>query len=262
MKNKLLHFAVCIMVSMTACSSKTITYSVDGERPQEKYSVKLEPRNNPFVQLHFYRGEAVKGFKHRSSSRPMIAEEFLIAIMYTNGIACGDTMYNFIPKDEVYTYSVDFKEEVIPDYHVLLRDLVRYGGLSCDTTYAQETYRLVVSDSTTLNNTICQQTIQPIGNSPRYDEKGNWKYVDHTETLDGSQPQMLASLVSALRYYWHIPVFVDSHLNNRIYLDVDPSDFADPDLSFDAVNALLQTKFGLTMVPADTPMPIFTFSVK
>ena len=263
MKKTILFFTACIMVSMMACSqNNTITYSVDGERPQEKYSVKLEQRNIPSVQLHFYRDEAVKAFKHRSNSRPMIAEEFLIAIMYTNGIACGDAMYNFIPKKETYTYSVEFKEEVVPDYHVLLRDLVRYGGLSCDTTYAQETYRLVVYDSTTLNNTICKQTIQHIGNSPKYDEKGNWRYVDHTETLDGSQPQMLASLVSALRYYWHIPVFFDSSLNDRIYLNVDQSDFSNPDMGFDAVNTLLQTKYGLTMIPADTPMPILTFSVK
>ena len=116
MKKTILFFTACIMVSIMACSqNNTITYSVDGERPQEKYSVKLEQRNIPSVQLHFYRDEAVKAFKHRSNSRPMIAEEFLIAIMYTNGIACGDAMYNFIPKKETYTYSVEFKEEVVPD---------------------------------------------------------------------------------------------------------------------------------------------------
>lgn len=250
------------MFLMMACSPNTITYSVDGERPQEKYSVKLEQRNNPSVQLYFYRDEAVKAFVHRSNSRPMIAEEFLIAIMYTDGIACGDTMYNFIPKREMYTYSVEFKEEVVPDYHVLLRDLVRYGGLSCDTTCAQETYRLIVHDSTIFNNTIYKQNIEKKGNYSKYDKKGNWRYVDNTKTEDGSKPQRFASIVSALRYYWHIPVFFNPDLKSYIYLYVDQSDFSNPNLSFDEINTLLQTKFGLTMVPADTPMPILTYSVK
>lgn len=263
MKKNILLFTACIMVSMMACSqNNTITYSVNGERPQEKYSVKLEQKNIHSIQKHFYKNEVVKGFQHKSNTRPAIAEDFLIAIMYTNGIACGDTMYHFIPKDDVYTYSVEFKEEVVPDYHVLLRDLVRYGGLSCDTTYAQETYRLVVYDSTTLNNTLCKQTVHQIGVSPKYDKNGNWRYYDHTDAPDNTHPQMMSSLVSALRYYWHIPVFFDSSLNDRIYLNVDQSDFSNPDMSFDAVNTLLQTKYGLTMIPADTPMPILTFSVK
>lgn len=249
------------LVPFVGCAQKgKISYTVDGDTPQEKYTATLTKGRSQLTDLHFYRNEMVNGFKHRSNSRVAIAQEFLISIKYTNGIACGDTAYNFIPKDEVYTYSVKFKNKVVPNYYVLLRDLVKYGGVQCDTTYAPA-YMLTISDTAVYNNSVCRYAVRSRGNYNKYDERGNWRYVDLVSVLEG-HPQMLASIVSALRYYWHIPVLVNPLWNTSVYLESDESDFSNPDLSFDQVQEMLQKKYGMKMVPAGREMPILTYSVK
>ena len=262
MKHNVILIAMAFVMTLAACSDNKIVYRGDGDRPQTSYEAKLLKYKNSSAKQYFYRNEAVKEFVYRSNTRPMLAQEMLIGAMYTDGIAVGDTAYDFIQSKDVYTYSIKYDEAVVPDYRVLFRDMVRYGGLQCDTV-VKPAYRLVVAD-TMLYQKAHINASQFKGsniNRTKWVTENSWMYEDLEDEINGMRPQRLASVVSALRYFWHLPVLVDPSMNAEEWLDVS-SDFATKQLGIEEIQQELLTRFGMTLVPAGRNMVVLTVSEK
>ena len=262
MKHNVILIAMAFVMTLAACSDNKIVYRGDGDRPQTSYEATLIRYRNRSAELNFYRSFPVKEFVHRSNTRPMLAQEMLIGAMYTDGIACGDTAYNFTPGKDVYTYSVIYDKAVIPDYRALFRDMVRYGGLQCDTA-VKPAYRLVVEDNELYQKASIDASLikNRVGNSNIWRTDDSWLYVDHVDEVDGMRPQCLASVVSALRYFWHLPVVLDPWMHSGDWLNVS-EDFATTQLSFEEIQQELLTRFGMTLVPANRDMVVLTIGEK
>lgn len=262
MKHNVILIAMAFVMTLAACSDNKIVYRGDGDRPQTSYEAKLLKYKNTSAQQYFYRNEAVKEFVYRPNTRPMLAQEMLIGAMGTNAIAFYDTIFDFIQGKDVYTYSVKFDKAVVPDYRVLFRDMVRYGGMQCDTA-VKPAYRLVVSDTARYLKAHIDTPLFKGSNINRtkWVTENSWMYEDVEDEIDGMRPQRLASVVSTLRYFWHLPVSVDSSFNAEEWLDVS-SDFATKQLSFEEIQQELLTRFGLSLVPAGRDMVVLTVSEK
>ena len=262
MKHNAILMAMAVVMTLAACSDNKIIYRGDGDRPQTSYEAKLLKYKNSSAKQYFYRNEAVKEFVYRSNTRPMLAQEMLIGAMGTNAIAFYDTIFDFVQGKDIYTFSVKYDKAVVPDYRVLFSDMVRYGGLQCDTA-VKPAYRLVVAD-TMLYQKAHINASQFKGsniNRTKWVTENSWMYEDVEDEIDGMRPQRLASVVSALRYFWHLPVLVDSSLNAEEWLDVS-SDFAATQLSFEEIQQELLTRFGMTLVPAGRNMLVLTVNEK
>lgn len=259
MKHSILIAMVAVM-TLAACSDNKIVYRGDGDRPQTSYEAKLLRYKNNAAKQVFYRNQAVKEFIYRSSTRPMLAQEMLIGAMYTDGIACGDTAYDFIQSKDIYTFSVKYDKAVVPDYRVLFRDMVRYGGLQCDSV-VKPAYMLVVADTALYQKAHIDASLikNRVGNSTNWVTDNSWFYVDFVDEVDGMRPQCLASVISALRYFWHLPVLMDPSMYSGEWLNVS-SDFAATQLSFEEIQQELLTRFGMTLVPANRDLLVLTIS--
>lgn len=262
MKNNFILMAMAFVMTMAACSDNKIVYRGDGDRPQTNYEATLIKYKNRSAKQVFYRNEPVKEFIYRSNTRPMLAQEMLIGDMGTNAISFYDTIFDFVQGKDVYTFSVKYDESVIPDYRVLFSDMVRYGGMLCDTA-VKPAYRLVVAD-TMLYQKAHINSSQFMGsntNRIKWVTENSWMYEDLEDEIDGMRPQRLASVVSALRYFWHLPVLVDPSMNAEEWLNVS-EDFATKQLGFEEIQQELLTRFGMTLVPAGRDMVVLTISEK
>ena len=262
MKNNFILTAMAFVMTLAACSDNKIVYRGDGDRPQTSYEATLIKYKNRSAKQVFYRNEPVKEFIYRSNTRPMLAQEMLIGDMGTNCIAFYDTIFDFVQGKDVYTFSVKYDEAVIPDYRVLFRDMVRYGGLQCDTA-VKPAYMLVVADTIQYQKALVDAALikNQLGNSTNWVTNDSWFYVDFVDEIDDVRPQRFASVVSALRYYWHLPVLVDPSINTLQWLNVR-KDFATTQLSFEEIQQELLTRFGMTLVPAGRDMVVLTVSEK
>ena len=262
MKHNVILIAMAIVMTLAACSENKIVYRGDGDKPQTSYEATLIKYKNRSAKQYFYRNEAVKEFVYRSNTRPMLAEEMLIGAMGTNAISFYDTIFDFVQGKDVYTFSVKYDKAVVPDYRVLFRDMVRYGGMQCDTA-VRPAYRLVVAD-TMLYQKAHINSSQFKGsniNRTKWVTENSWMYEDLEDEIDGMRPQRLASVVSALRYSWHLPVLVDHSMNAEEWLNVS-EDFATKQLGFEEIQQELLTRFGMTLVPAGRDMVVLTVSEK
>ena len=262
MKHNVILIAMAFVMTLAACSDNKIVYRGCGDRPQTSYEATLIRYKNRSAEQNFYRQWPVKEFVYRSNTRPMLAQEMLIGAMYTDGIACGDTAYDFTQGKDIYTYSVIYDKAVIPDYRVLFRDMVRYGGLQCDTA-VKPAFRLEVTDTERYQKAhVDASTIKnPYTNRTKWVTENSWLYEDLEEERDGVRPQRLASVVSALRYFWHLPVVLDPWMHSGDWLNVS-EDFATTQLSFEEIQQELLTRFGMTLVPANRDMVVLTISEK
>jgi len=262
MKHNVIPIAMAIVMTLAACSDNKIVYRGDGDKPQTSYEATLIKYKNRSAKQYFYRNEAVKEFVYRSNTRPMLAQEMLIGAMYTDGIAVGDTAYNFTKVKDIYTFSVKYDKAVIPDYRVLFRDMVRYGGLQCDTA-VKPAYMLVVADTVAYQKARIDPSLikNRVGNSSIWRTDDSWLYVDHVDEIGELRPQTIASVVSALRYFWHLPVLVDHSIISWEWLNVS-EDFATKQLGFEEIQQELLTRFGMTLVPANRDMLVLTISEK
>lgn len=262
MKNNFILTAMAFVMTLAACSDNKIVYRGDGDRPQTSYEATLIKYKNRSAKQVFYRNEPVKEFIYRSNTRPMLAQEMLIGAMYTDGIAVGDTAYNFTKGKDVYTFSIKYDKAVVPDYRVLFCDMVRYGGLQCNTE-VKPAYMLVVADTAAYQKAHIDASLikNRVGNSTIWRTDDSWLYVDHVDEIGDLRPQTLASVVSALRYFWHLPVLVVPSMNAEEWLNVS-EDFATKQLSFEEIQQELLTRFGMTLVPAGRDMVVLTISEK
>lgn len=261
MKYNFILMAMAFVMTMAACSDNKIVYRGDGDRPQTNYEATLIKYKNKNAKQVFYRNEPVKEFIYRSNTRPMLAQEMLIGDMGTNCIAFYDTIFDFVQGKDVYTFSVKYDEAVIPDYRVLFRDMVRYGGLQCDTV-VKPAYMLVVEDTMLYQKAHINSSFKGSNiNRTKWVTENSWMYEDLEDEIDGMRPQRLASVVSALRYSWHLPVLVVSPMNAEEWLNVS-EDFATKQLSFEEIQQELLTRFGMTLVPAGRDMVLLTISEK
>lgn len=262
MKHCPILIVMAFALTLAACSDNKIVYRGCGDRPQTSYEATLIRYKNRSAEQNFYRKWPVKEFVYRSNTRTMLAQEMLIGAMYTDGIACGDTAYDFTQGKDIYTYSVIYDKAVIPDYRVLFRDMVRYGGLQCDTA-VKPAFRLEVTDTECYQKAhVDASTIKnPYTNRTKWVTENSWLYEDLEEERDGVRPQRLASVVSALRYFWHLPVVLDPWMHSGDWLNVS-EDFATSQLSFEEIQQELLTRFGMTLVPANRDMVVLTISEK
>lgn len=250
MKNSLL---VAIGIAVASCFASCApegepTYRVDGDTPQERYSVTLTPDSTGYAATTFAKGKKVKHIVMPPKSRPFIAHDLLARAISPFYIACGDTIYNILNADEVYTYSVTYDRKCVPDYEVLLRDFIANSGVKCDTS-TEPAHMLRIVDTARYRAAIAP-FLRSRGVNVRFDAEGHWMYYTPMPEGDTRHPMHLFEIISALRYYWGITVVPDPSLD-LLELFNTGADFATPGLDEAQVCDMLMSKFGMGLDYAD-----------
>ncbi len=250
MKNSLLIvLGIAVAASFAACGPQAEpTYRVSGDTPQECYSVTLTPDSTGYAATAVAKGKKVKHLAMPPKSRPFIAHDLLARTMSPMRIACGDTLYNILNADEVYTYSVTYDRKCVPDYAVLLRDFIANSGVKCDTSI-EPAHMLRIVDTAKYRAAIAP-LLRSRGVNVRFSPEGFWMYYTPVPEDDPHQPMHLFEIISALRYYWGITVVPDPSLDLLELLNTG-TDFATPGLDEAQVCDMLMSKFGMDLTYAD-----------
>lgn len=242
------------------CGNKKIEYRVDGNTPQERYSVEMSRSidRNEWGRVF----EPVKEVTVPALSRTRIIQKLVVGAIGSDGISCQDTYYEFVPANERMGYRVKYDEAVVPDFDILVRDMVRYGGVSEEISQV-EACQLIIADSALFASmTDSKYTFE----RPGYDydnigDQGRWCYCKYDKKNDRGTPIMMYCFMSTLRYWYNIHVFSFPEINPSLTIFVD-DDFYTQDSNFDAVNKMIREKYGLEMIPADRKMTVKTYKVK
>ena len=258
MKTKSLVLLAVGLLVMSGCGKK-IEYRVDGPTPQEKYSVEMSKTIicngwNPA------RG-VVEELIVPAGPRPKIIERLLIGQMYSDGICCGDTYYEFGNANEKMGCRIKFDEPVVPDYNILVRDMLKYGGVTEEIAYV-DAYQLVIVDSSVFaKKTDPYYRFANPGTDAAYYDGNRYYYYKQDAIKDvKGKPDRMYAFMSVLRYWYGIHVFADNNIPTGLPIFLD-DDFYTQEIDFDVVNKMLQEKYGLKMVPADKQMKVVTYSV-
>ena len=258
MKMKSLIALAAGLLLLSGCGKK-IEYRVDGSTPQEKYSVVMKSGVNSKGWNPVF-NTAVKEVVPPSGSRIGFVLSFACV---SRDMFCGDTYYKIIPNYEQLTFCATYDEPTIPDYNVLFRDLVRYGGISEETSYS-DAYQLIIADSALFSQVSDPTHIieNPWTNSFYSDSKGDRWYMYHCGISPNKDTHTyMYYFMSVLRYWYGIHVFANKDISRELPILVY-DDLYDQEVEFNAVNKMLQEKYGLKMVPADRQMEVITYSVK
>ena len=250
--------AVGLLV-MSGCGKK-IEYRVDGPIPQERYSVEMSKTisSNTWNPIQGVTSELVVP----ASSRSRIVEKLVIGTIGSNGISCGDTYYEFLNANERMGCRIKFDEPVVPDYTILVRDMVKYGGVTEEITYA-DAYQLMIADSSVFAEiTDPYYIVVNPGTDRAYYDGNRYYYYKHDAIKNKKgKPDRMYAFMSALRYWYGIHVFAGNDISSMLTIFLD-DDFYTQEVDFDVVNKMIREKYGLTMVPADKQMKVITYSVK
>ena len=259
MKIKNLVFLAVGLLVMSGCGKK-IEYRVDGPTPQEKYSVEMS-KTISCIGWNPVRG-VIGELTVPTLPRPRIIEKFLIGQMYSDGISCGDTYYEFIDADERLGCRIKFDEPTVPDYTILVRDMVKYGGVTEEISYA-DAYQLMIADSSVFAGITdpYYKFANPGTDAWHYDGNRYYYYKQDAIKNEKGKPDMMYAFMSVLRYWYGIHVFADKNISTSLPIFID-DDFYTQEIDFDVVNKMLFEKYGLTMVPADRQMKVVTYSIK
>ena len=264
MKSMLLSLAVLLMFQGCG-NNKKIEYRVDGSTPQEQYSVVMVPSTSqPGWDCP---RDISKEITLPSSSRPFLVQYLYVGLGGTNSIFCMDTYYKFIIADESFRWTVTYDTPTIPDYKILIRDMVKYGGVTEEISET-DAYQLVIADTTLFWNNAMEAHAFPYKcdgcSGYKFDENNpnRWCLFKPDENNTGKRfPLPNDCFMSTLRNWYNIPVFACKELVDRITIFAD-DDFYTQDISFDAVNKMIREKYGLEMIPADRKMTVKTYKVK
>ena len=258
MKSMLLLLAVLLMFQ--GCGNdKKIEYRVDGSTPQEKYSVVMKSGVNSKGWNPVF-NTAVKEVVPPSGSRVGFVQSFALV---SSDMNCGDTYYKFIFDNEPMSFCATYDEPTVPDYSILLRDLVHNGGISEETSYS-DAYQLIIADSTLFSQVSDSNHIieNPWTNSIYSDSKGDRWYLYHCGISPNKDTHtFMYYFMSVLRYWYSIHVFANEDISRELPILVY-DDLYNQEVDFNAVNKMLQEKYGLKMIPADKQMKVKTYKVK
>lgn len=155
-----------------------------------------------------------------------------------------------------------FDEPVVPDYTILVRDMVKYGGVTEEITYA-DAYQLMIADSSVFAGITdpYYNFATPGTDWGNYDGNRYYYYKQDAIKNEKGRPDRMYAFMSTLRYWYGIHVFADNNISPMLPIFLD-DDFYTQEVDFDVVNKMIREKYGLTMVPADKQMKVITYSVK
>ena len=256
MKTKSLVLLAVGLLVLSGCGKK-IEYRVDGPTPQEKYSVVMKSGVNSKSWNPIF-NTPVKKVVPPSGSRVGFVQSFTLV---SSDMNCGDTYYKFIFDNEPMSFCATYDEPTVPNYSILLRDLVRYGGISEETSYS-DAYQLIIADSTLFSQVSDPTHVLENPWSNTYNWDGERWYLYHIGVApDKDTHTLMWYFMSVLRYWYGIHVFAINGIPDNLAI-LDNNDLYNQEVDFNAVNKMLQEKYGLKMVPADKQMKVVTYRVK
>ena len=251
-----------VLLMFQGCGNdKKIEYRVDGDTPQEQYSVVMVPSTSPkgWSPVH----DITKEIVLPAFSRPFLVQGLFVGLEGTYSMFCLDTCYKFVIADESYRYTVTYDTPTVPDYRILIRDFLKHGGVTEEISEV-DAFQLTIIDTTSFNNaTTYNYPYKCNGCSGYKTENGRWCLTNfgNEESTNKGYPLANDCFMSTLRNWYDIPVFACKELLERITIFVD-DDIYNQENNFDAVNKMIREKYGLEMIPADRKMTVKTYKVK